>query len=302
MKLNSVPDSVIVSPAKFADEVHDLADFVAAHPALLGPDVQWLAREPTLNGLRPDFLAWAQNSGTLLVVELKNQAAGDAVLLQTLKYADCLRQQPVLAQHYLQAAGVPARFHPERLDICVIAPGILPSLLALSRYVAPFQFRFIELHTAHDATGQSHLLASRIKAPSPRPSALPGARPTLATTTMLASLQPAIRLLTTRWLETLQPLAATAGLQRRDGHQIIRFQTAGGDTAFALLLRKTRPPRLALHLGEIFDAALATPALLRELRYSGKPAGVWHLSLGRPPHRLPPPVALLEAAISRVSR
>jgi len=82
--------------APFADEVHDMGDFVKQHPEILGEDVVIVSRELEhgLDGRRLDFLVYDTEFNQPGIVELKKDHADEKVLLQTLRYADWLRNNP----------------------------------------------------------------------------------------------------------------------------------------------------------------------------------------------------------------
>jgi RecB family endonuclease NucS len=85
-----------LKPAPFADEVHDMGDFVKQHPEILGEDVVIVSRELEHgpDGRRLDFLVYDTEFNQPGIVELKRDNADEKILLQTLRYADWLRNNP----------------------------------------------------------------------------------------------------------------------------------------------------------------------------------------------------------------
>jgi hypothetical protein len=94
-------------PAPFEDEVHDMGDFIMAHPEVLGDEVRVISRElehgPDVRRL--DFLVCDAGSNQPGLVELKKDFADEKVLLQTLRYADWLRSNPDTIRYQVSRQG-----------------------------------------------------------------------------------------------------------------------------------------------------------------------------------------------------
>ena len=90
-----VGDKSAIQDHPFEDEVHDMGDFIVAHPSILGPEIRIIARElqvsTEVGQKRMDFLAFDTENGQIDIVELKKSVADEKVLLQTLRYANWIR-------------------------------------------------------------------------------------------------------------------------------------------------------------------------------------------------------------------
>lgn len=132
----------------FEDEVNDLEPFIRDNSQVLGESIQVFAEQiDTGAGDKIDLLALDRTGegGQITVVELKNAPIQQQVLLQTLRYANWVRNNPdsvrlLLERKKLTATNV--SFNPK---IIIVAPQIDPSLLELSQYIQTFDFDFIEL-------------------------------------------------------------------------------------------------------------------------------------------------------------
>ena len=102
-----------------------MGDFIVAHPEILGPEVEILARElkvPTIAGLkRLDFLAFDTENNQVDIVELKNQLADEKVLLQTLRYANWLRNNPDTIRYHIKKQNL--KIDAEEIDTDSITPN-----------------------------------------------------------------------------------------------------------------------------------------------------------------------------------
>ena len=178
-----IGDKSAIADFPFEDEVHDMGDFVAAHTDILGPEVTIIARElqvPTVAGQkRIDFLAFASENSQIDIVELKKDFADEKVLLQTLRYANWIRNNPDTVRYQIRKQDL--NVNEEEIDtdaikIVIIAPKISQSLAELCQYITAFDFEFIEVHRFKDKDGKVYAVTDRVEveAMDPRPPRLQG--------------------------------------------------------------------------------------------------------------------------------
>ena len=154
----------------FEDEVHDMGDFIVAHPEILGSEVTILARElqvPTIAGSkRLDFLAFDTENGQIDIVELKNNLADEKVLLQTLRYANWIRNNPDTIRYHIKKQNL--KINTEEIDtdsikVIIVAPKISQTLAELCQYITAFDFEFVQLQRFQDDSGKIYAVTDRIE-------------------------------------------------------------------------------------------------------------------------------------------
>lgn len=159
-----------LTPAPFSDEVHDMGDFVNAHPEILGDDVQIISRELEhgTDGRRLDFLVYDTESNQPGLVELKKDVADEKFLLQTLRYADWLRSNPDTIRYQLSRQQVD--LDPDDVEgdikIYIVAPRILPVVAELAQYIQGFEFAFIQLERFQGTDGDYLAAVTPLEVPN----------------------------------------------------------------------------------------------------------------------------------------
>lgn len=134
----------------FANEVEDLEAFVKANAGILGDQVVIFARQvDTGLGGRIDLLGLdrSRSQPKLVLVELKNRPADDAVLLQVLRYADWLSDNPDSIRLLLERSGLKVNNRSIDLEpqIVVVAPELIGNVIKLSQHVKAFEFSFLQI-------------------------------------------------------------------------------------------------------------------------------------------------------------
>jgi len=257
-----VGDKSPIQDYPFADEVHDMGDFIVAHPEILGPEVKILARElqvPTIAGLkRLDFLAFDTENIQIDIVELKNDLADEKVLLQTLRYANWIRNNPDTIRYHIKKENLTIdaeEIDTDSIKVIIVAPKISHTLTELCQYITAFDFEFVELQRFKDAAGKVYAVTDHIESESIEPV------PTKSQGTydlkwysehsvreqQIQDLQKAIDELLVICERNAWDLGA------RYVKWSVRFQTPGGRNAFFLNIRKTQNHHLLFCLGQDFD-------------------------------------------------
>jgi hypothetical protein len=248
--------------APFADEVHDMADFVRAHPEILGDAVKVISRELEhgSDGRRLDFLVYDAESNQPGLVELKKDFADEKVLLQTLRYADWLRTNPDTIRYQIsrQNLGV----DPDEIDgdikIYIVAPRISPVVAELAQYIQGVEFEFIQLQRFKDADGSFLAVTTPLEVPNrvaPRIRARLDEhdRDTYAARGVsedrLDRLEAAVENLAKVCEEEAWELTP------RQLRKAVKFQTGGGRNVFQIEIRKKDDHRMRFCLGPDFDLA-----------------------------------------------
>lgn len=257
-----VGDKSTIRDYPFEDEVHDMGDFIVAHPDILGAEVTIIARElqvPTVAGQkRMDFLAFDTESSQIDIVELKKTLADEKVLLQTLRYANWIRNNPDTVRYQIKKQGL--NINAEEVDtdsikVVIIAPKVSQGLAELCQYITAFDFEFIELQRFKDTEGKIYAVTDRVEVeviePSPpRPQGtydLTWYKEHSVREEQIEDLQKAIETLTSICDENSWDLGA------RYVKWSVRFQTPGGRNAFCIHIRKTQNHHLTFCLGDDFD-------------------------------------------------
>lgn len=137
-----------ISEFSFKDELSDLEPFIRENPQVLGESIEVFAEQvDTGVGDRIDLLALDKTAGAaqIALIELKAGLAQHQALLQTLRYAGWIKNNPdsiglLLEKKRLSTENV--EFSPK---IIIVAPQIDPALIELSQYIQAFEFDFVEL-------------------------------------------------------------------------------------------------------------------------------------------------------------
>ncbi|MGA8849421.1 MAG: hypothetical protein WB564_06335 [Dehalococcoidia bacterium] len=137
-----------ISEFPFQDELNDLEPFIRENPKILGDSIEIFGEQvDTGAGDRIDLLALDKTAGTaqITLIELKKEIAEQTILLQTLRYANWIKNHPDSIKFLLEKK----RLSTEKIDfnpkIVIVAPQIDPALLELSQYVESFEFDFVEV-------------------------------------------------------------------------------------------------------------------------------------------------------------
>lgn len=246
----------------FADEVHDMGDFIVAHPEILGSEVTILARElqvPTIVGQkRMDFLSFDTENTQIDIVELKNTFADEKVLLQTLRYANWIRNNPDTIRYHIKKKGLNVdadEIDTDSIKVIIVAPKISHTLAELCQYITAFDFEFVQLQRFKDAEGKVYAVTERLEVeiigpnipPPPGKYDLKWYEEHSVRDQQIQDLQKAIDALGTICEQN------SWDLEVRYVKWSVRFQTPGGRNAFFIHIRKTQNHHLFFCLGEDFD-------------------------------------------------
>lgn len=132
----------------FRDELEELEPLIKDNSQVLGESIEVFAEQvDTGTGDRIDLLALDRTAGTaqIVLIELKRDIAKQETLLQTLRYANWVKNSPdsiklLLAKKKITVENV--EFDPK---IIIVAPLIDPSLIELSQHINAFEFDFVEV-------------------------------------------------------------------------------------------------------------------------------------------------------------
>ena len=286
-----IDDKSTIEDYPFEDEVHDMADFIVAHPEILGPDVRILARElqvPTVAGQkRMDFLAFdsSEESGQVDIVELKKSFADEKVLLQTLRYANWIKNNPDSVRYQIKKQEL--KINAEEIDtdsikVIIVAPKISPTLAELCQYITAFDFEFIELQRFKDADGKVYAVTDRLEFETAVPAPAKGQgtyhlewyEEQGVPSPRLQELKTAIDALTSICDENSWDLGA------RYVKGSVRFQTPGGRNAFVIDPRKAQEHHIKFCLGDAFDiTTLGLPESVRKAIHHKQGSRWWMMDL-----------------------
>ena len=106
------------------------------------------------------------------IVELKNKIADEKVLLQTLRYANWIRNNPDTVRYQIkkQSLNIDAEeIDTESIKVLIVAPRITQALAELCQYITGFEFEFIELQRFKDQTGEIYAVTNVLEVESPEP-------------------------------------------------------------------------------------------------------------------------------------
>ena len=132
----------------FQDELNDLEPFVKENPQVLGESIEVFAEQvDTGIGEKIDLLALDRVAGgaQIVLIELKAGLAQHQTLLQTLRYASWIKNNPDSVKLLLEKKRLSTDNVGFTPKIVIAAPQIDPALVELSQYTQAFEFDFIEL-------------------------------------------------------------------------------------------------------------------------------------------------------------
>lgn len=284
-----VGDRSPIQDFPFEDEVHDMGDFIVAHPEILGSEVTILARElqvPTIAGQkRLDFLAFDTENTQIDIVELKNAFADEKVLLQTLRYANWIRNNPDTIRYHIKKLGLnidAEEIDTDSIKVIIVAPKISHTLTELCQYITAFDFEFVQLQRFKDDEGKVYAVTDRLEGEAIEPV------PTTSQGTydlkwygehsvreqQIQDLQNAIDTLSTICEQNSWDLGV------RYVKWSVRFQTPGGRNAFLIHVRKTQNHHLLFCLGDDFDLSkVGIPEKMKKAIHHKKGSRWWKIDL-----------------------
>lgn len=137
-----------ISGFPFQDELNDLEPFIRDNPQIIGESIEVFAEQvDTGVGDRIDLLALDRTAGAaqIALIELKAGLAQHQALLQTLRYAGWIKNNPDSIKFLLEKKRLSTENVEFSPKIIIIAPQIDPALIELSQYIQAFEFDFIEL-------------------------------------------------------------------------------------------------------------------------------------------------------------
>jgi hypothetical protein len=268
--------------APFEDEVHDMADFVRAHPEILGDDVRIVSRELEhgSDGRRLDFLVYDAESNQPGLVELKKDFADEKVLLQTLRYADWLHSNPDTIRYQISRQGLDV--DPDEIEgdikIYIVAPRISSVVAELAQYIQGMEFEFIQLQRFKEADGSFLAVTTPLEVPN---RLAPRTRARLDEHDRGAYAE---RGVSEDRLDRLDTAVANLAkvceeeaweLTPRKLKKAVKFQTGGGRNVFQIEIRKKDDHRMRFCLGPDFDlaASLVADGVKKSIKH--KPGGRW---------------------------
>lgn len=247
-----------LTPAPFEDEVHDMGDFVKAHPEILGDEVRIISRELEhgADGRRLDFLVYDADSNQPGLVELKKDIADEKVLLQTLRYADWLRSNPDTIRYQISRQGLDV--DPDDIEgdikIYIVAPRIAPVVAELAQYIQGLEFEFIQLQRFKDSDREFLAVTTPLEVPNRPP---PRARARLDDRESYSN-----RGVSQQRLDLLDMAVGDLAkiceeeaweLAPRKLKNAVKFQTGGGRNVFMVGIRKRDDHRMRFCLGADID-------------------------------------------------
>lgn len=282
-------DKSAIEDYPFQDEVHDMADFILAHQEILGAEVTIMSRElqvPTVAGQkRLDFLAFDGENGQIDIIELKKTFADEKVLLQTLRYANWIRNNPDTVRYQIKKNGL--NINAEEIDtdsikVVIIAPKISQTLAELCQYITAFDFEFIQLQRFRDGGGKVYAVTDRLEVEVIEPTPPRGQ----GTYDFKWYEEHSVREQQLQGLKTsIEALSAICddngwNLSARYVKWSIRFQTPGGRNAFCIHVRKTQNHHLTICLGNDFDlSAMSLADSVRKRIHHKKGSRWWNTDL-----------------------
>lgn len=137
-----------INELPFEDELNDLEPFIKENPQVLGESIEVLAEQvDTGAGGRIDLLALDRTAGSaqIALIELKAGLAQHQVLMQTLRYARWIKNNPDSIRLLLEKKRLSLENISFTPKIIIAARQIDPGLLELSQDIGAFEFDFIEL-------------------------------------------------------------------------------------------------------------------------------------------------------------
>ena len=274
----------------FKDEVHDMADFINKYPETLGTDILIVCRElqvGTSNGSRRiDFLVYDTELNQIGIVELKNKIADEKVLLQTLRYANWIRNNPDTVRYQIKKQDLDVdaeEIDNENIKVLIVAPNISQSLTELCQYITAFDFEFIELQRFKDEQGEIYAVSNSldIENTGPVPSRPRGDYDLEWFKSQ--TIRP-------KQMEELEKsIDVIENIIKHEEWQLnlrfvkwaVRFQVAGGRNAFYIGVRKTQNHILRIPLGADFnpDTIDLKNNIKQKLKHKKKSSRWWHIAM-----------------------
>ena len=267
-----------------------MADFIRKHPQTLGADVLIVCRELQVGtsneSRRIDFLVYDAGLNQVGIVELKNKIADEKVLLQTLRYANWIRNNPDTVRYQIKKQNLnidAEEIDTENIKVLIVAPKITQSLAELCQYITAFDFEFVELQRFKDEAGEIYAVTNilEIETSVPVPSK-PRSEYDLAwfqsqgvRSKQMEDLSEAIK--------KIQKIISENEweLNLRYVKWAVRFQITGGRNAFYIGVRKTQNHILRIPLGSDFDSNSVDlkPEVRKKLKHTNPSSRWWHLPL-----------------------
>lgn len=274
----------------FADEVHDMGDFVEKHPQILGPDIVIVSRElqvgTTDGSRRIDFLVYDTELNQIGIVEMKNQTADEKVLLQTLRYANWIRNNPDTVRYQIKKKNLDINeeeIDPDRVKVLILAPKVSQSLAELCQYITAFDFEFIKVQRFKDDKGEVYAVTDILEVDLAEPTPSKGKGIYDIEWYQSQGVRPKQIDELINAIQQLETICQDQGweLNTRYVKWSVRFQTVGGRNAFFISVRKTQSHYLRLCLGPDFDTKIlkANAEILIELKHTKKTSRWWSLPL-----------------------
>jgi hypothetical protein len=285
-----VGNDIKIAEFPFADEVHDMADFIIKYPQTLGADIQIVCKElqvgTTLESRRIDFLVFDSELNQVGIVELKNNLADEKVLLQALRYANWIKNNPDTVRYQIKKYNVDIdteEIDTENIKVFIVAPKITQPLAELCQYISAFEFEFIEIQRFKDDKGQVYAVTNLLEIDTPETiTSKPRSDYTLewfqtqnVRPKQLDDLKQAI--------QKIETIIDEQGweLKVRYVKWAVRFQTAGGKNAFYIGIRKTQNHLIRIPLGTSFDlnSIKLHPEIKKKIKHKNPTSRWWSLSL-----------------------
>lgn len=132
----------------FQDEINDLESFIKENPQVISEGLEILDEQvDTRVSGKIDLLALDKTAGTaqITLIELKKEIAQQTVLLQTLRYASWIKNNPDSIRYLLEKKRLAVKDIDLNPKIIIIASQIDPTLIELSQYNESFEFDFVEV-------------------------------------------------------------------------------------------------------------------------------------------------------------
>jgi hypothetical protein len=273
----------------FADETHDMADFFEQHPQLLGPDTVIICRELQVGtadkSRRIDFLTFDNELNQVGIVELKNQFADEKILLQVLRYANWLRNNPDTIRYQVQKRNLKINaeeIDTEGLKIFIVAPKISRALAELCQYITTFEFEFVQIQRFKDKDGEIYAVTDIVEVETPAPT------PSRARGEYDLAWYESQGVRSEQMTELKEGITRLESICNEQGWDLgvryvkwsVRFQNPNGRNAFFIHVRKTSKHHLRMCLGREFvpDSLTLEPHVRKNLRHGKKSSRVWSLS------------------------
>jgi len=136
----------------FQDEVRDMQEFFKENIHVLGKGFEFIADKVNITvggGYREiDILALDSESKVPVVIELKKREADESVLLQVLRYANWVANNPDSVKYLLTKTKLDHSIVDDvsfnNVRIIIVAERFKDILLSLSQYISGFQIDFVK--------------------------------------------------------------------------------------------------------------------------------------------------------------